>query len=105
MRNQSVKVMNINHHPILIRINQALSFFVFLLSLQVTFQAKAQLNPPVGSAYNVKNYKAKGDGKTLDTEAINKAIIAASAAGGGTVYFPPGVYLSASIELKSNIAL
>jgi len=55
--------------------------------------------------FDVKAYGAKGDGKTLDTEAINKAIEAAAAAGGGTVRFPAGVYLSFSIRLKSNIAL
>src|SRR5881628_1360382 len=55
--------------------------------------------------YNVKTFGATGDSKTLDTSAINKAIDAAAAAGGGTVYFPAGNYLSVSIHLKSNIAL
>ena len=55
--------------------------------------------------YNVKTFGATGDSKTLDTSAINKAIDAAVAAGGGTVYFPAGNYLSVSIHLKSNIAL
>lgn len=55
--------------------------------------------------YDVKTYGATGNGKTLDTPAINKAIDAASAAGGGTVYFPAGTYASFSIHLKSNIAL
>src|SRR6266571_4481967 len=54
--------------------------------------------------YNVKTFGATGDGKTLDTPAINKTIDAA-AAGGGTVFFPAGNYLSVSIHLKSNIAL
>ena len=57
------------------------------------------------STYNVKKYGAVGDGKTLDTEAINKTIDEASANGGGTVYFPAGTYLTVSIHLKSNIAL
>ncbi|HJZ81390.1 MAG TPA: glycosyl hydrolase family 28-related protein, partial [Pyrinomonadaceae bacterium] len=55
--------------------------------------------------YNVMKYGAAADGKTLDTAAINKTIDAAAAAGGGTVYFPAGNYLSVSIHLKSNIAL
>lgn len=55
--------------------------------------------------YNVRDYRAVGDGKTLDTLAINKAIDAAALAGGGTVYFPAGTYLSFSIHLKSNITL
>jgi polygalacturonase len=56
-------------------------------------------------AYEVTKYGATGDGKTVDTLAINKAIDAAAADGGGTVYFPAGTYLCFSIHLKSNIAL
>ena len=55
--------------------------------------------------YDVRTFGAKGDGKTLDTLAINRAIDAAAAAGGGTVTFPAGTYLSVSIHLKSNITL
>jgi polygalacturonase len=55
--------------------------------------------------YNVRSFGAVGDGKELDTAAIQKAIDAASAAGGGTVTFPAGTYLSFSIRLKSNIGL
>ncbi len=57
------------------------------------------------STFDVKAYGATGDGKTLDTAAINKAIDAAAAAGGGTVEFPAGDYLSYSIHLKSHVAL
>ncbi|MEV4052334.1 glycoside hydrolase family 28 protein [Amycolatopsis sp. NPDC049688] len=49
-------------------------------------------------------FGAKGDGHTIDTAAINRAIDAA-AVRGGTVYFPAGTYASYSIHLKSNIAL
>ena len=55
--------------------------------------------------YNIRTYGAKGDGVTLDTAAINKAIDAAAKQGGGTVFFPSGTYLSFSIRLKSNITL
>jgi polygalacturonase len=54
---------------------------------------------------NVRDLGAKGDGKTVDTVAINKTIQAAAAKGGGTVYFPAGTYLSFSIRLKSNITI
>ncbi len=57
------------------------------------------------SVYNIKDFGAVGDGKTLDSPAINKAIDDAASKNGGTVYFPAGTYLSVSIHLKSNIAL
>jgi hypothetical protein len=52
----------------------------------------------------VRTFGATGDGKTIDSSAINKAIETAAAVGGGTVLFPSGVYASYSIRLKSNIA-
>ena len=55
--------------------------------------------------FDVKTFGAKGDGKTPDRDAINKAIEAASAAGGGTVYFPAGTYVTGSIRLCSNLTL
>jgi polygalacturonase len=61
---------------------------------------------PFGSSiYDVRAVGARGDGKTIDTPAINKAIESASAAGGGTVRFPAGIYLCFSIHLKSHITL
>jgi len=57
------------------------------------------------SSYDVRAYGAKGDGQANDAAAINGAIEAASAAGGGTVDFPAGTYLSGSIHLRSNVAL
>jgi polygalacturonase len=55
--------------------------------------------------FDVLSFGAKGDGKTLDTPAINRAIEAASTNGGGTVLFPAGSYLCYSIHLKSNLTL
>src|SRR5215813_14922269 len=59
----------------------------------------------VGGIYDVRSFGAAGDGKTIDSPAINRAIKAAANAGGGTVLFPAGTYNSFSIRLKSNIAL
>lgn len=64
--------------------------------------AASQLRAAV---FDVKTYGAVGDGKALDSPAIDKAIAAANAAGGGTVYFSAGIYLSGSIHLKSNVTL
>jgi polygalacturonase len=55
--------------------------------------------------FNVRNYGAAGDGKTLDTTAVNNAIDAAAATGGGVVLFPPGMYLCFSIHLRSHVRL
>ncbi|MEO5910415.1 MAG: glycoside hydrolase family 28 protein [Pelobium sp.] len=72
-------------------------FFSLLFIISATAEAK--------DTYNIRDYGAKGDGETIDTEAINNAIIAASAKAGGTVYFPAGTYASYSIHLKSNISI
>lgn len=55
--------------------------------------------------FNVKDYGAIGDGVTLDSPAINSAIAAAGAAGGGAVTFPPGNYFCGSIHLTNNLTL
>lgn len=54
--------------------------------------------------FRVGAYGAKGDGKTVDTASIQKAIDAAAKAG-GTVVFAPGVYLTGSLFLKSGTEL
>ena len=55
--------------------------------------------------FDVRAYGAKGDGRSLDTLPINRAIEAAANVGGGTVVFPAGTYLCYSIHLKSKVAL
>ena len=65
----------------------------------------ACFTPPHTGFYNVREFGAKGDGVAIDGDAINRAIDAASAAGGGTVYFPAGNYLSYTIRLKNYISL
>src|SRR5215472_7556153 len=57
------------------------------------------------TVFDVRTYGVTGDGKTIDSPAIDKAIEAAAAAGGGTVYFPAGTYASFSIHLKSQVCL
>src|SRR3954470_482887 len=59
----------------------------------------------VESTFNVRTYGATGDGKTVDTPAVNKAIEAVAAAGGGVLVFPAGTYVCFTIRLKSNVDL
>lgn len=58
-----------------------------------------------GRLFEPQRYGARRDGRTLDTAAINRAIDAASAAGGGVVYLSPGTYLTGTVFLKSNVTL
>ncbi len=77
---------------------------VFLVALFAVVLLPAQ-TAPAPRRFDVRAYGAQGDGRALDTNAINRAILAADAVGGGTVFFPPGTYLSGSIRLKSNLTL
>jgi polygalacturonase len=78
---------------------------LFCFTLLLTIAIGCRSMQPGRMAYNVRAFGAKGDGKTLDHPAINRAIDAAARAGGGTVVVPPGVYLCGSIHLQSNIHL
>ncbi|HWN12433.1 MAG TPA: glycosyl hydrolase family 28-related protein, partial [Candidatus Dormibacteraeota bacterium] len=53
------------------------------------------------AARSVRDHGATGDGRTLDTRAIQAAIDAA-ATSRGTVYFPPGTYRSGTVRLRSR---
>ena len=68
-------------------------------------QTAYSLSSDPNSVFDVKAYGARGDGVTIDTPAINKAIAAANTRGGGTVRFPPGIYACYSIHLKSKVVL
>jgi len=63
------------------------------------------INTKGSSIYNIIEFGAVKDGKTLCTEAFKKAIKEASDCGGGTIYVPSGSFLTGSIILKSNINL
>ncbi|GMU21926.1 MAG: hypothetical protein AMXMBFR13_20140 [Phycisphaerae bacterium] len=60
---------------------------------------------PSTAVFNVVDLGALGDGKTMNTEAIRKAIAACDGAGGGVVVIPPGRFLTGPIELRSNMEL
>lgn len=55
--------------------------------------------------YNVTLYGAKNDGMTLNTKAIQAAIDACSAKGGGVVTFDTGAYVTGSIFVKKGVTL
>ncbi len=57
------------------------------------------------AVFDPRSYGAVGDGKTKDTAAVQRAIDACTAAGGGLVYLGPGTYLCGTVVLKSNVTL
>ena len=75
----------------------ALTSVMFLMALvggqlASTKPANAQIVAPPPGSYNVKDYGARGDGVTNDTNAIQAAVDALPSAG-GTLYFPAGTYI------------
>jgi polygalacturonase len=76
-----------------------------LPSAGILASAAPRTRPAAASGFNVRNHGASGDGVRLDTKAIQETINACARAGGGTVYFPAGKYLTGTIVLKSHITL
>lgn len=75
------------------------------LALLLSLVAPLALFAATPATFNVLDYGAVPDGLTSNTAAIARAVAAAHAAGGGTVVFPAGRYLTGSIELESNLTL
>jgi polygalacturonase len=64
------------------------------------------LPEPKGPTFDVTAYGARPNGAAVDNQkGINAAILAASAAGGGTVVIPSGTFKTYSIRMKSNVGL
>ncbi len=78
---------------------------LILLAAAAAFTALPVHAAAAPSGCDPRAYGAKGDGVTKDTAAIQQAIDACAARGGGTVRLTAGTYLSAPIVLKSNLAL
>ncbi len=83
------------------KLSIAKTAFVALIALLCTATASANSR----STYNITEFGAVGDGRTLNTGAIQKAIDTCTRNGGGTVEVPPGTYLIGTIEIKSNVTL
>ena len=73
---------------------------VFLFCVLISLNAWC-----AGPFYNVLDYGAKKDGSAPSTEAFAKAIAAAKANGGGTIFVPAGTYVTGPIEMISNLTL
>ncbi len=76
---------------------------IFLLLYLLLLLPAGSYGQPSGY-FDVRSFGARGNGQTLETKAIQKAIDACAATG-GTVVFPPGRYLTGTIYLKSNVTL
>jgi polygalacturonase len=79
--------------------------FILVFTVLVTLTRPTLADDNNANCFNVRAYGATGDGTSLDSPSINKAIEACAQTGGGTVYFPAGTYLCGSIHLQSNIHL
>jgi len=60
---------------------------------------------PISEILNIRDFGAIGDGKTLDTKAVQSAIDACSAHGGGQVVVPPGTFVISPIHLANHVEL
>src|SRR5664280_239330 len=87
------------------KIFKALTFWSILLTLASCAPADALAASSGRQLFNIADYGAKKDGASPATDAFRQAIQAAKAAGGGTIYVPPGRYTSGPIELFSNMTL
>jgi len=83
---------------------KALKGISLILAIILTASAAGEVKID-GSTYDVRRFGAVGDGKTLNTQAIQKAIEKCSEEGGGVVILQRGVYKAGTIYLKSNVTL
>src|SRR6266436_965123 len=75
---------------------------LWMSPMALLFVKVSPANGILSLVFDVKETGAKGDGKTLDTDAIQKTLDECGRAGGGTVRFPAGTYLSKPIVLRGN---
>jgi hypothetical protein len=78
--------------------------FIAAVMTGMVCPADAQSIPAPAGFFNIRDYGAKGDSVTIDTPAI-QAAVDDCAKTGGTVFFPPGRYLSGTIMMRSGVIL
>ncbi|WP_374166082.1 glycoside hydrolase family 3 C-terminal domain-containing protein [Arcticibacter sp. MXS-1] len=87
------------------KILSRLLFLCFAFLIHATTAVAILPRGGLATQYNVLKYGAKGDGKTINTLFIQKAIDQCSAKGGGKVVVPKGVFVSGTLYLKDNVQL
>lgn len=89
------------------KINKIFNLLIIIIFLITAGPSHAQSKTKNNSStfLNILDYKADNTGKEKVTDLIKKAIDDASEAGGGTIYFPAGEYLTGPIHFKSNITI
>src|SRR5215510_14123548 len=95
--------MNLSRKDFLFRSGVAAVPFS-LAAAGVSLASEKEAAFPGGSRFDVRHFGAKGVGQTKDTNALQAAMDAAGA-NGGTVYLPPGRYLSGTIRFKSHVTV
>ena len=73
-----------------------------VISVTQVAQGAPALPSPHAGSFNILDFGAVGDGQTVNTEAIRKAINAATNAGGGTVLVPNGTFVTGTIHLRGH---
>lgn len=72
--------------------------FIFIMGVMMAVVATSR-------TFDMKKLGADAKGIKPCTKLINQTIEKAASEGGGTIYFPAGTYLTATIHMKSNITL
>jgi hypothetical protein len=96
-------------HRSLFTVSPLTAVWVSLSYAQLAFAAgdtgRSEQPPSTSCTFNIRNFQSETDTPELSTAAINRAVEACSAAGGGQVLIPPGRWVSGTIHLKSHVTL
>ncbi len=84
------------------RFSTSISRIAVLLLLAILFSVFGISAP---HTFDIKEFGALGNALQKDTESIQEAIDSAAASGSGTVYFPPGRYLTGTLFMRSGVTL